>query len=205
MHQAWISVDLVQTVTGCLLWQRLEARMLEMKDRRRQLAKAIAKQEGHEEQFDKMYDEIINSKTLVMQKYSSLNLEECLKGTTKNIALELVTILMDTGVKRGILVCLEKKRFKYFTKMMKGKQPENITLKPSRLKRKEKKITSSIDNNGYVNQNLFHKSMTRSSQREISKDNFIKNDKYNRHTSYGGHRNNVYRRSPALPGNNFER
>jgi hypothetical protein len=70
MHQAWISVDLVQTVTGCLSWQRLEARMLEMKDRRRQLAKAIAKQEGHEEQFDKMYDEIINSKTLVMQMYT---------------------------------------------------------------------------------------------------------------------------------------
>jgi hypothetical protein len=112
---------------------------------------------------------------------------------------------MDTGVKRGILVCLEKKRFKYFTKMMKGKQPEYVALKPTRLKRKEKQITSSIDTNGYVNQNLFHKSMTRSSQREISKDKFIKNDKYNRQTSYGAHRTNVYRKNPALAGNNFER
>lgn len=161
-----------------------------MKDRRRRLAKAIAKKEGYEKQFDKQYDRIVNSKSLLMQKYSSLYLEDNLRSTTKNIALELVNILMDTGVKRGILVCLEKKRFKYFTKMMKNKQSDYIMLKPAKVK--ENTINSPQNIEDYENKKLFHKSKARPSYRDISKEDSSKNDNYSRQNSYISNKSKSY-------------
>ena len=82
-HKAWISVDLMHTVPNWLYWQRLEARIFEMKDRRRRLSKNIAKKEGIIEQFDKQYDKIIRKKALIIQKYNTSQLEIYLKKSTK--------------------------------------------------------------------------------------------------------------------------
>lgn len=96
--------------------------MLEMKDRRRKLAKSLAKtNEGLLTEFDKEYDQIINNKISIMQQLTSTKLEANLLESSKSVALELVNIFMNTGGSKGLLILLERKRFKHLSSLMKNK------------------------------------------------------------------------------------
>lgn len=61
-HSAWISTDLKDTVPNSFYWQRLETRMFEMKDRKKRLARTIAKKEGYTKDFEKQYEKLMNTK-----------------------------------------------------------------------------------------------------------------------------------------------
>ena len=107
--------------------------MLEMKDRRRRLAKTIAHKENFIKQFDKQYDKIMKKKMVIMQKINSNQLEIYLKSHTKNVVQELTKILINTGANKGILNIIEKKRFKYITRIMKNKKRDYISLKSGKI------------------------------------------------------------------------
>ena len=84
-HSAWMSTDLKATEPESSLWQRLEARRMEMKDRRRRLAKNISKQNFNTKDFDRVYDRMIDNKDKVLQQIDNTKLEKLLKANSKNV------------------------------------------------------------------------------------------------------------------------
>ena len=85
---------------------RLNNRLSEMTDRRRRLIKYMFKKENKNEQFESQYPVMIRRKDEVIQKFSSLQLEELLNNSTKNVAQEVVTCLIPKRGE-GVLVTLE--------------------------------------------------------------------------------------------------
>ena len=86
--------------------ERLNNRLSEMTDRRRRLIKYMFKKENKNEQFESQYPVMIRRKDEVIQKFSSLQLEELLNNSTKNVAQEVVTCLIPKRGE-GVLVTLE--------------------------------------------------------------------------------------------------
>lgn len=90
-----------------LVQQRLANRLGEMTDRRRRLIKYMFKKEGRLEQFEQQYPVTIRRKDEVIHRFSSLQLEELLNNSTKNVAQEVVTCLIPKKGE-GVLVMLEQ-------------------------------------------------------------------------------------------------
>lgn len=65
-----------------------------MTDRRRRLIKYMYKKEERLVAFDAEYPETIRRKQEVTNKFSSLQLEDLLNNSTKNVAQEVVTCLI---------------------------------------------------------------------------------------------------------------
>ena len=86
--------------------KRLVNRLNEMIDRRRRLIKYNYKKEEKSHLFDAQYPETIRRKEKVIQKFSSLQLEELLNNSTKNVAQEVVTCLIPRRGE-GVLCMLE--------------------------------------------------------------------------------------------------
>ena len=89
--------------------ERLNNRLSEMTDRRRRLIKYMFKKENKNEQFESQYPVMIRRKDEVIQKFSSLQLEELLNNSTKNVAQEVVTCLIPRRGE-GVLCMLEDER-----------------------------------------------------------------------------------------------
>lgn len=77
-----------------------------MTDRRRRLIKYMFKKEEKLDQFDKEYPLTIKRKEEVINKFTSLQLEDLLNNSTKNVAQEVVTCLIPKRGE-GVLVTLE--------------------------------------------------------------------------------------------------
>ena len=77
-----------------------------MTDRRRRLIKYMYKKEGRIDQFEDQYPETIRRKEEVIQRFSSMQLEELLNNSTKNVAQEVVTCLIPKKGE-GVLVMIE--------------------------------------------------------------------------------------------------
>jgi len=86
--------------------KRLANRLNEMTDRRRRLIKYNYKKEDKQHLFEAQYPETIRRKEQVIQKFSSLQLEELLNSSTKNVAQEVVTCLIPRRGE-GVLVTVE--------------------------------------------------------------------------------------------------
>ena len=86
--------------------RRLKNRLSEMTDRRRRLIKYMYKKEGRLDQFEEQYPETIRRKDEVIHRFSSLQLEELLNNSTKNVAQEVVTCLIPKKGE-GVLVLIE--------------------------------------------------------------------------------------------------
>ena len=86
--------------------KRLSNRLGEMTDRRRRLIKYMYKKEGRIDQFEDQYPETIRRKEEVIQRFSSMQLEELLNNSTKNVAQEVVTCLIPKKGE-GVLVMIE--------------------------------------------------------------------------------------------------
>ena len=56
MHVVWHSKDLRRADAQSKLWQRLENRLIEMRDRRRRLVRNLYKKEGRLHEFEKGYE-----------------------------------------------------------------------------------------------------------------------------------------------------
>ena len=96
----------------------MELRMNEMLDRRRRLIKYMLKKENKlsststAQEFEAAYKDVIDRKNTVVQRFSSNQLEDLLKTSTKNVAQEVVSCMIpvnegENGMK-GLLHELEK-------------------------------------------------------------------------------------------------
>lgn len=179
-----------------------------MKDRRRRLAKSIANQEGCSSKFDKNYDKLMNDKSIILQKYTTVQLEKDLKTSTKNIALELVEILMSTGTSKGILPMLERRRFKYFTKMMKNTKHDYITSKP--INRKDSVQTASMTPSKNLMSHestkmLYRVSKPRSTKRDYSKETTMSQDFYSNYSNQiVRNQKRILCKNPSIVVNNYQ-
>lgn len=84
-HKVWHSSDM-RRADNNRLWQRLESRLIEMRERRKRLIKSIYKKEGKSVDFDKEYPKKEQQKAVIIQGFSALQLEEMLRTSTKNVA-----------------------------------------------------------------------------------------------------------------------
>ena len=89
-----------------MMHRRLANRLSEMTDRRRRLIKYMFKKESRLDQFEMAYPETIRRKDEVIRRFSSLQLEELLNNSTKNVAQEVVTCLIPRKGE-GVLVMIE--------------------------------------------------------------------------------------------------
>jgi len=111
-HPVWHSSDTRRRENN-KLWQRLESRLIEMKERRKRLLKTLYKKElpktllrmSKDEinvAFEKDYEAKEQQKNVIIQALSALELEDMLRTSTKNVAHEVVSRLVEpTG--RGVL------------------------------------------------------------------------------------------------------
>ena len=105
-HYVWYAPDKngkgkQQQMTGGLKI-RLENRLNEMLERRRRLLKMLFKSEGRLNVFHEQYPDIVKRKKEVIEKFDSLELEQLLSNSTKNVAQEVVGCLIPVKSK-GIL------------------------------------------------------------------------------------------------------
>jgi hydroxylamine reductase (hybrid-cluster protein) len=90
----------------------MEQRMNEMLDRRRRLIKYTLKKEreslnGTEElNADSAFKELINKKNSVVTRFSSLQLEDLLTSSTKNVAHEVVSCMIPRPGENGLLLVI---------------------------------------------------------------------------------------------------
>ena len=71
MHYVWHSKDLRKADPSARLWQRLEARLFEMKERRRRLVKNLYKKEGRLNEFEKSYEKSMRQKGQVIRTFDA--------------------------------------------------------------------------------------------------------------------------------------
>jgi hypothetical protein len=67
-------------------WFRLEGRLTEMQERRRRLIKYLYKKEGRLHEFEDGYKQSIAKKSTIIKKFTSIQLEDLLRTSTKNVA-----------------------------------------------------------------------------------------------------------------------
>ena len=71
----------------CRLWQRLESRLIEMRERRKRLLRSIyLKENNNMTNFEKEYEKKEQQKNALIQGFSASQLEEMLRTSTKNVA-----------------------------------------------------------------------------------------------------------------------
>jgi len=73
---------------------RLEGRLGEMQERRRRLIKYLYKKEGKISEFEEGFRQSISKKSAIIKKFSSVQLEDLLRTSTKNVAQEVVSSLI---------------------------------------------------------------------------------------------------------------
>lgn len=142
-HYVWHSSD-TRRAENNKLWQRLESRLIEMKERRKRLLKSLYKKEnpqhvtmtlvpatnsgggsggpsngvnasGQKQQgmhptltqagqidFEKEYEHKEEQKNVIIQGFSAAQLEEMLRTSTKNVAYEVISCLIESNG-RGVL------------------------------------------------------------------------------------------------------
>lgn len=86
-HYVWHSQDrrkVVGPMTG--INERLEGRLNEMQERRRRLIKYLYKKEGKLDEFEEGFHQSISKKSTIIKKFSSIQLEDLLRTSTKNVA-----------------------------------------------------------------------------------------------------------------------
>ena len=89
-HYVWHSVE--RREEAC--WYRLEGRLNEMQERRRRLIKYLYKKDGKLNEFEEGFKQSIAKKTTIIKKFTSLQLEDLLRTSTKNVAQEVVSSLI---------------------------------------------------------------------------------------------------------------
>jgi len=94
-----------------------------MQERRRRLIKYMFKKEGKAHLFEEGYQESISKKTAIILKFSTAQLEDLLRTSTKNVAQEVVSCLIDQQGGYGLLSDVERTR---------QSEPFNRTLRSSK-------------------------------------------------------------------------
>ena len=115
-HYVWHTSD-VRRAANNLLWQRLESRLIEMKERRKRLLQSIYLRERGERnqdsnlpllqdpkhktdyQFDFLKEFAAKEayKNVIIQGFSASQLEEMLRTSTRNVAHEVISCLIDNN------------------------------------------------------------------------------------------------------------
>ena len=92
-HYVWHSQDRrsstmegAQPSSNAPYWFRLEGRLTEMQERRRRLIKYLYKKEGRLHEFEEGYKQSIAKKSTIIKKFTSMQLEDLLRTSTKNVA-----------------------------------------------------------------------------------------------------------------------
>ena len=108
-HYVWHSQDRIK-VEGPLIGiiERLEGRLHEMQERRRRLIKYLYKKEGKLDEFEEGFHQSISKKSTIIKKFSSIQLEDLLRTSTKNVAQEVVSSLIPPQGGHGVLAQVEK-------------------------------------------------------------------------------------------------
>ena len=114
-HYVWHSQDRRQsTMEGAQAsanapyWFRLEGRLTEMQERRRRLIKYLYKKEGRLHEFEEGYKQSIAKKSTIIKKFTSMQLEDLLRTSTKNVAQEVVSSLIPSTGGVGVLADIER-------------------------------------------------------------------------------------------------
>lgn len=89
-------------------WFRLEGRLTEMQERRRRLIKYLYKKEGRLHEFEEGYKQSIAKKSTIIKKFTSMQLEDLLRTSTKNVAQEVVSSLIPSNGGMGVLADIER-------------------------------------------------------------------------------------------------
>ena len=89
-------------------WYRLEGRLNEMQERRRRLIKYLYKKDGKLHEFEDGYTQSIQKKSSIIKKFSSSQLEDLLRTSTKNVAQEVVSSIIPQAGGAGILVEIDQ-------------------------------------------------------------------------------------------------
>ena len=82
-YYVWHTPDLKKNRPSAKLWQRLDARLQEMRDRRKRLVKSVYKKEGRLGEFEKGYNKMTNQKIGVLSNFNAVRLEEMLRTSQK--------------------------------------------------------------------------------------------------------------------------
>jgi len=89
------------------LIDRLKGRLHEMQERRRRLIKYLYKKEGKLDEFEEGFHQSISKKSTIIKKFSSIQLEDLLRTSTKNVAQEVVSSLIPPQGGLGVLSQVE--------------------------------------------------------------------------------------------------
>lgn len=82
-YYVWHTPDLKEAKPQAKLWERLEARLQEMRERRKRLVKSVYKKEGRLGEFEKGYAKMASQKLGVLNNFNSIKLEEMLRNSQK--------------------------------------------------------------------------------------------------------------------------
>jgi len=74
-----------------------------MQERRRRLIKYLYKKEGKLHEFEDGFQQSISKKSTIIKKFSSIQLEDLLRTSTKNVAQEVVSSLIPPQGGLGVL------------------------------------------------------------------------------------------------------
>lgn len=74
-----------------------------MQERRRRLIKYLYKKEGKLNEFEQGFQSSIQKKSTIIKKFSSIQLEDLLRTSTKNVAQEVVSSLIPPSGGLGVL------------------------------------------------------------------------------------------------------
>jgi len=74
-----------------------------MQERRRRLIKYLYKKEGKLDDFEQEFQKSIKKKLIIIKKFSSIQLEDLLRTSTKNVAQEVVSSLIPPKGGLGVL------------------------------------------------------------------------------------------------------
>lgn len=114
-HYVWHSQDAIQTEKikqgqryPTPFWVRLQVRLTEMQERRRRLIKYLYKKEGKLDEFEEGFQQSIQKKTQIIKKFSSIQLEDLLRTSTKNVAQEVVSSLIPAQGGLGVLADVQQ-------------------------------------------------------------------------------------------------
>ena len=79
-----------------------------MQQRRRRLIKYLYKKEGKLNEFEEGFNQSILKKTTIIKKFTSVQLEDLLRTSTKNVAQEVVSSLIPPHGGYGVLADIDK-------------------------------------------------------------------------------------------------
>jgi hypothetical protein len=114
MHYVWHSKDPASENPIAPLKDRLQTRYEEMRQRRKRLVRSIYKREGKLAIFEESYIKMAQQKMNVLKNFNGKKLEDMLRTSTKNVAQEVVSILINHSRDHayGVLPDIEKNYLK---------------------------------------------------------------------------------------------